>query len=516
MDMRATAGAGLPQHAGDNPVNLNIPFQRYAGSVVAFGRYGLPTFAGIRLTRRQGAILAIVGLLVVLSALGVVNIGHALAGGGIVLGAGPTATMSATDYAEKLHSERTKFKSWYDEHIGADGQINLDAEGVKKFREWNADLAKLNDEYKSAFENEAIVAANEGGLKDLERPQRTLAAHAGQPGDRPAAPVIGKSLGERFVESKEFKDSLGLARGASGPAYVIDLEKEFGKAVAARGVAELKTLFDTASSFAVQNIRLPQPITPGSQAPTVASLMPEGRTSQAAIAYMEETTTTNSAAETAESGSKPESALAFTEKTSAVRKIATSLPITDESLEDVPFIESYIDSRLSLFVRQREDAELVAGNGTAPNLRGFLNVSGINTQARGSDASQDAIFKAGTLVQTTSFLFPTGVVINPTNWQTIRLMTTSTGIYLFGPPSQPGDNTLWGWDVVSTTAMTLNSALVGAFQTGAEVFRRSDLSMQVGWINDQFVKNQRTILVEERLALVVFRPLAFCKVTSLN
>jgi HK97 family phage major capsid protein len=422
----------------------------------------------------------------------------------------------ATQIAEKLHSERTKFKSWYDEHIGSDGQINLDAEGVKKFREWNGDLAKLNEEYKSAFETEAIVALNEGGLKELTRPQATLAAHAGQPGAAPAGPVFGKSLGERFVESKAFEASHGLARGAAGPAFKIDLEKEYGKAVAARGVAELKTLFDTASSFAIQNIRLPAPITPGSQMPTVASLMPEGRTSQAAIAYMEETTTTKSAAETAESGSKPEAALAFTERTSPVRKIAVSLPITDESLEDIPFIESYIDSRLSLFVRQREDAELLAGDGTAPNIRGFLNVSGINTQARGTDASQDAIFKAGTLVQTTSFLFPTGVVLHPTNWQTIRLMTTSTGIYLFGPPSQPGDSSLWGWDVIRTTAMTLNEGLVGAFETGAEVFRRTDLSLQIGWVNDQFLKNQRTILVEERLALVVFRPKAFCSVTSLN
>jgi len=423
---------------------------------------------------------------------------------------------TATQIAEKLDGDRAKFKTWYDEHKGADGQMNLDAEGVKKFREWNADLAKQNTELKDAQEDEAIIAANEQGIKELSRPQRTLAAHYGQPGSTPAEPVFAKSLGERFVESKEFAASHGLARGGSGPAMVIDLEKEFGKAVAARGVAELKTLFDTASSFAIQNIRLPQPITPGSQMPTVASLMPEGRTSQAAIAYMEETTTTSAAAETAESGSKPESALAFTEKTSAVRKIATSLPITDESLDDIPFIESYLDTRLSLFVRQREDSELVAGNGTAPNIRGFLNVSGINTQARGTDANQDAIFKAGTLVQTTSFLFPTGVVIHPTNWQTIRLMTGSTGVYLFGPPSQMGDSTLWGWDVIRTTAMTLNSALVGAFQTGAEVFRRSELSLQVGWINDQFVKNQRTILVEERLPLAVFRPKAVSSVTSLN
>ncbi|MBA2559204.1 MAG: phage major capsid protein, partial [Propionibacteriales bacterium] len=108
------------------------------------------------------------------------------------------------------------------------------------------------------------------------------------------------------------------------------------------------------------------------------------------------------------------------------------------------------------------------------------------------------------------------VVLHPNNWQTIRLMTTADGIYLFGPPSQTGASTLWGLNTVVTTAMTANTALVGAFRAGAEVFRRTDMSLQVGWINDQFVKNQRTIVVEERLALVCFRPSAFTKVTGLN
>jgi HK97 family phage major capsid protein len=423
---------------------------------------------------------------------------------------------TAAQIAENQHAERTKLAAWLDEHKGADGSLDLNAEGVKKFREWNADLAKGNAELKDAQDIEAMAASNSSEIKELERPRGTQAAGAYQPGDRSEPLLSMKSLGERFVGSDQFKASQGLARGASGPALVIDLEREYGKHAAARGAAEFKTLFDTAASFAIQNIRLPAPITPGLQMPTVASLMPEGRTSQAAIAYMEETTTTSGAAETAESGSKPESTLAFTEKTSAVRKIATSLPITDESLEDIPFIESYLDSRLSLFVRIREDLALIAGDGTPPNLRGILNTAGINSQARGADASQDAIFKAGTLVQTTSYLAPTGVIVNPTNWQTIRLMTGSTGVYLFGPPSQTGDSTLWGWDVVRTTGMTLNSAIVGAFQTAAEIFRRTELSLQIGWVNDQFLKNQRTVLVEERLALVVFRPKGFAKVTGLN
>ena len=41
-----------------------------------------------------------------------------------------------------------------------------------------------------------------------------------------------------------------------------------------------------------------------------------------------------------------------------------------------------INNRLPLFVRLRLDGQVVNGNGTAPNLRGFLNVVGIQTQAR--------------------------------------------------------------------------------------------------------------------------------------
>jgi HK97 family phage major capsid protein len=72
---------------------------------------------------------------------------------------------------------------------------------------------------------------------------------------------------------------------------------------------------------------------------------------------------------------------------------------------------------------------------------------------------------------------------------------------------------LWGLRVVLTSAITAGTALVGNFQVAAQVFRRADLTIQVGYIDDQFVKNTRTILAEERLALAIFRPKALCLVT---
>jgi HK97 family phage major capsid protein len=86
---------------------------------------------------------------------------------------------------------------------------------------------------------------------------------------------------------------------------------------------------------------------------------------------MEETTFTNSAAETAEGGTYPESALALTERSTPVQKITTFIPVTDEQLEDVPQIQGYLNNRLPFMVRQRLDLQILTGNGTTPNLRGL-------------------------------------------------------------------------------------------------------------------------------------------------
>lgn len=416
---------------------------------------------------------------------------------------------TAMDLARDFTESQKAAQKWFDDHKNAEGQLDVDAEGVKTFREMQSDLKAKREAMNEAQAVEAEAKENAEAAAALKAPQRTIVGGRMEPEGPAKQPT--KSLGELFTQSPTYKEFLEKGKPKTGNASIeVDLDGMYGKG---RG---FKTLFTTSSSFAVESLRLPDIITPARRALSVADLMPEGRTSQPVIKYMEETTTTEAAAETTEGDPKPEAAVAFTERTSTVRKIAVSLPVTDESLEDIPFIESYLEGRLGYFVQKREDSQLLVGDGSAPNLRGLLNVSGINTQARGADASQDAIYKGAIAAEVASEFPADGVVMHPTNWQTIRLMTTADGIYLFGPPSQPGDDSLWGWRVVKTTGITANTGLVGAFQAAAMVFRRSGLAMSVGWVNAQFVENERTILVEERLALVCFRPSAFTKVTGLN
>lgn len=445
-------------------------------------------------------ILGILGVVAVLHFAGMLD-GHIAGGlalGGLVVG-------DPTKLAKELHDKRAAFQGWYTEQKSA-GTLE-----ASEFQKRNNELNELATQYEEAKGVSDAAAANDAAMAELKAPHgRKVPAGTDTSIGEPR--FSGKTLGETFVESAEFKQFISgpRAAGSVSESVTVDVDKIYGKG---RG---FKTLFDTGTSFSIQNVRLPDPITPGAQQPTVASLMAEGRTSGNAILYMEETTTTSNAAETAESGTKPEAALAFTERTSNVRKIAVTLPVTDESLEDIPFIESYLDGRLSFFIVQREDSQLLVGSGSGSNLRGIVNVSGINTQAAGTDANQDAILKGIVLAETTGFFQVDAVVMNPANWQTMRLAKDDVGNYLFGPPNLPGADQVFGYRIVRTTAMTSGTAVAGAWRAGAGVYRRSDLAMQVGWINDQFVKNQRTILVEERLALVCFRPSAFTKITGLS
>lgn len=405
---------------------------------------------------------------------------------------------------EKLLAERTALKSFVEEHT-KDGVLTLTSDEREKFGNHTDAIKALNDELVTAQKDEQTVAENEEGLKRLVSPQHGLMFPGGnQPTDGPRKGL--KSIGQLFVESEAYKGYKPSMK--DGPVLTIDMDEQYGHGSLRYG---LKALFDS-SSWSAEAIRLPQVVGPAEQAPTVADLFPQGQTSQNAVPYMEETTTTNAAAETAEGDEKPESAIGLEEKSSPVRKIATALPVTEEAFEDVPMAESYVDGRLRLFIQQREDSQLIAGDGTAPDLEGLLFVDGTGVVGQGADSELDAIFKAMTDVQVNSQLAANALIINPLDWQTVRLSKDGVnGGYLLGPAIGASDPRPWGLQTIVTSAIPAGTAIVGATRLGAQIFRRSDLSMRVGYVDRQFVENTRTIVVEERLAFVVFRPAAFCK-----
>jgi len=281
---------------------------------------------------------------------------------------------------------------------------------------------------------------------------------------------------------------------------------------------DAKTLI-TLSTVSPQNLRQPGVVNMALEERTVADLMMEGQIDRGIIEYYEETTVTNAAAPTSEGSSKPEAALAWTLRTETARKIPVWIPATKEAMDDVSWLETQIRNRLSFMIRRTEEDQLLNGDGNAPNLRGILNRSGIQTQAKGSDPTPDAIYKAMQKVRGaggSGFAEPTAVVLHPNDWTDIKLLRTADGLYIWGNPSDEGPDRIWGLPVRQTTAMSEGTGLVGAFRPYAEVLRREGITITLSTEHSTyFIDNKVAILAEERLALAVYRPSAFATVTGI-
>ena len=249
---------------------------------------------------------------------------------------------------------------------------------------------------------------------------------------------------------------------------------------------------------------------------TIRDLLMPGRTSSSSIQYPKETGFTNSADTHTETAgtAKPQSELKFDLVTSNVTTIAHWDQATRQILDDAPMLQSYIDGRLRYGLKLVEEDQLLNGGGTGTDL------NGIYTQATASTANLavvDAPTKIDVLryamLQASLAEFPAnGVVINPIDWAGIETEKDTAGAYIIGNPQDSAQPRIWGLPVVATQAMTVDKFLVGSFGMGAQIFDRSDASVEISTEDsDNFRKNLVTILCEERLALAVYRPEAFVK-----
>lgn len=331
--------------------------------------------------------------------------------------------------------------------------------------------------------------------------------------NKPAARVPFSGESEGKASRPKARDLATILRESK--SYQAFREGHAKTATLDLSLAEFKTLM-TLTTINNQPTRSPTIVTSAQESATVQDWMLSGTTDNNALTYMEETTFTNAAAAVAEGDAKPESALAFTERTDNVRKIATWIPATSELLADVSGIQSYIEGRLRFMIERVVETQLLVGDGTAPNISGILDRSGIQTQAKGADPTPDAVYKAMTKIMSIGFADPTGVVFHPNDWQDIRLLRTADGIYIWGSPADIGPDRIWGLPVRKTTAMTENTALVGAFTPYAQVFTREGVTITLSTEHSTyFVENKVAILAETRLALAVYRPSAFATVTGI-
>lgn len=260
---------------------------------------------------------------------------------------------------------------------------------------------------------------------------------------------------------------------------------------------------------------------------TVADLMASGTTNSSSVSYVIESAFQDLTAVVAEKGVKPQLDLTLARRQDNVTKIANVAKVTDEMFQDAAQFEAYLSQRMIFGVGRVEETQLLNGNGTPPQLQGILNRVGLATAVVTAAAltavkAIEGIYNQITALRAVSFIEPDAMVIHPTDWQTIRLGKDTNGQYYAGGPftgayGNPGPSNqanLWGLKADITTAIPQGTVLVGGFQECAQVFRRQGITLEMTNSNvDDFVNNLITLRAEERLALAVYRPAGFGKVT---
>jgi HK97 family phage major capsid protein len=168
-------------------------------------------------------------------------------------------------------------------------------------------------------------------------------------------------------------------------------------------------------------------------------------------------------------------------------------------------LRGLVDEQLLYDARRRLEAQLLAGNGTSPNLRGLDSTTGVLTQAKGADSVPLALVKGAAQVIAAGYA-PTAVILHPNDW------TDAQTVILANGGSSLGD--LLEIPIVKTASVATGTGYIGAWNQLVVWTRSVDVFVSQDH-SDFFTRNLVAVLCELRVAAGVLAAPAFCRVTGL-
>ena len=370
--------------------------------------------------------------------------------------------------------------------------LTKQAEELKKHGETTASTAK------SIEAMDATIKSITEGMEAAKKRMDELEAKAGRIPEPTATEV--KSPGQTFIESEAYK-----------------AVKDKGLPIRSQPV-QVKTLITGASlgnlaGYLYPSYRVPGIVEDPRRAARVRSLLNVIPTTAGAIDWIRETGYTNAADVVAEGDAKPESAITFENKSNTIKTIAHWIPVTKQILADAPGLQAYIDSKLIYGLYLKEDDELLYGTGEDGDIHGITTDEDVQTynwsDGTVGDTKLDAIRRAMTKAYL-AYYPVNGIVLHPSDWEDIELLKSSDGLYVWVNVVVGGQERIWRTPVVISSALTEGTFLTGAFDLGATLWDRQEVTISVsGSHSDFFIKNKLAILCEERVELTVERPESF-------
>jgi len=413
--------------------------------------------------------------------------------------------LEARGIAEAAEKENRDFTA--DERIKIQG-ILTEAADLKK------QIKQLEDD--QALRKQIMDLGAGIGLADAGTRGR---GDAGTPGR-------GRSIGEQFVESEQFKAWLKqvapsghIPEGAKGLiSPPVEFRSFFGRKDLLTGATDT-----SGGAFVATDVTgIYEPL--GRRPLVLRDIINVRQTTSDLVEFVRQTAKITQAAPVAEanvttysgatgevSGEKAEGAMAFEKVQTPVKTIAVWIPATKRALSDASQLRGLIDQELRDDLDEDLEDEIVGGDGTGEHFTGILHTSGVLSQAWDTDLLTTAR-KAITYLRVTGRARATAWLVHPNDAETIDLLKDLEGRYYYGGPTTGGVQQLWRVPVVECEACTEGEGILGDYRK-AVLWDRERASIQVSDSHsDFFIRNMVAILAEMRAAFGLIRPSAFCKV----
>ena len=219
--------------------------------------------------------------------------------------------------------------------------------------------------------------------------------------------------------------------------------------------------------------------------------------------------TRNSAA-IAEGAAFPEDEIGFIQRSIKIRKIGTTIPITEELMTDASMFADEISMSLMTGNKLEIERQIWTGLDANNELVGILN-SGISPYTAGSDRVPlaniyDMLRKMRGKITATggNKYVPNDVFMNVDDIDELVLAKDNEGRYLFKELQMVGDGMyqLGTFRIYEANVVTANT-LVLCDARYMRLYRTNEAMVDVGYVDAQFREDEMTIKIRERMAFLI-------------
>lgn len=221
------------------------------------------------------------------------------------------------------------------------------------------------------------------------------------------------------------------------------------------------------------------------------------------LIYAELYDITGDAAWVPEGGLKPSMNAKMREVTVTAGKVALTTTLTEEALYDTNQIVAEIRSEIINRIGVKEEDGILYGTGEDGEIKGvFTDIPEFTLDGLSVENPNyfDAIIAAYTQIVSVSDMnfMPNLVRVNPIDFANMKLTKDKNGNYLFPPFTLMNGMLINDLQIAASTSIAQGEFVIGDFNY-MNIRDYQLLRIEFGWVNDDFQRNQVTMIGEKRL-----------------